>query len=68
MIVKNSTLHRRLSLLNASVCLDSRVRSYTDPELSSKTDIVLDIGNDHSKLKPGKHKLLFLFKTMLKNY
>lgn len=46
---------------------DWQARSYTGPGLSSKTDIVLDIGNDRSKLKPGKHELLFLFKTMLKH-
>lgn len=44
------------------------MRSYTGPELSSKTDIVLNIGNDYLKLKPGKHKLLFFFKNMLKHY
>lgn len=46
---------------------DWQARSYTGPGLSSKTDIVLDIGNDRSKLKPGKRELLFLFKAMLKH-
>lgn len=63
MIIKNWTLPNR----HLGAC-DWPVRSYTGPELSSKTDIVLNVGNYYPKLKPSKQKLLFFFKNMLKRY